>query len=89
MDDNMDEVRRRVDAMLEQARQDDTFAHSLREDTENTLKAQGFEEAVLEELTREINPSEVEGFQKCTWTCDRTTTCILRVTACGNFPMSN
>jgi hypothetical protein len=87
MPDNDDTaMRERVDALLAKARSDETFAFSLKDDPDTVLRAAGFTDETLETLTREIGSSEVEGFQRCSWTCDRYS---CWVTACGNIPYSN
>jgi len=66
------DIRPMIERLVTRAREDDTFAHRLREDPETMLSAEGFTDEVLETLTRELGDEDVEGFH----VCDRIT-CIL------------
>ena len=80
------DIRARVEAFLDQARSDNALVERLRQDPSETLRAAGFDGEDIETLSQELGGSEVQGFMKCTWTCDRYS-CM--VTMCGNIPFSN
>ena len=79
-------VRQQVDALIAHAKSDGAYAARLREDPQPELSAAGFDGELLETLSREIAPPDVEGFARCTFTCDRFSCAI---TSCGYFPLSN
>jgi hypothetical protein len=65
-------VRERAEALLAKAREDDTFAHALRDDPEGVLSAEGFQGDVLDTMVAEIKGDDAVGYQRCPFSCVHT-----------------
>jgi hypothetical protein len=74
-------VRERAEALIIKARQDDTFAHALRDNPEAVLSAEGFQGEALDTLIAEVEADDVVAYQKCKdWTCILTSCFFTKLT---------
>jgi hypothetical protein len=74
-------IREKAEAMLAKARQDDTFAHALRDEPEDVLRAQGFQGEALDTFVSEITADDVVAYQRCSnYTCILTSCFFTKLT---------
>jgi hypothetical protein len=88
-DMNTDDIRGRIQQVLDNARNDPQFWEQFKGDPEGTFKNAGVDADMAHYIVnQELNFSgdDVGGFLKCTFTCDRYS-CL--ATWCGYVPYSN
>ncbi len=85
-DMNPDDIRGKIQQVLDKAKGDPQFLDQFKGDPETTLQNSGIDADTARYITnQELNFSgdDVAGFQRCSWTCDRYS-CI--ATWCGYVP---
>lgn len=85
----MEELRGKVQAVLDRAKEESSYLDELKQNPQETLVAAGIPEAATGEVAHELQlGSEVSGYMLCTGTCDRYT-CILHISACPYVPLTS
>lgn len=82
---NADQVRAAAQSVLDRAKAEPDFLAALTANPVDTLQSTGLDLDDAREFSQEIG-SEVAGYMRCTFTCDRITCWI---TKCGYVPLSN
>lgn len=87
-DQELAQIRSTAESVLDRARNDEGFLASLRNDPVGALQAAGLSDGDAKQIGLDEwrYGDDAEGFQKCTWTCDRWS---CKATICGNVPYSN
>ena len=72
----IEEARKKSEAILERATDDESFRKKLNEDPEGTLRAEGLPDEAIQDFVREAELGDVAGYAmltECGFTCNITT----------------
>ena len=80
------DVRAAAQSVLDRAKVEPDFLAALTANPVDALQSAGFALEDAREFSQELGVSEVAGYMRCTYTCDRYS---CWATWCGNVPLSN